>query len=169
VRKRVDNKKTEIENNKWHQATIGADINHTLFGDLSSIIIAQWPRGTPEKRPMRDTSKPANGLRQDKVVITHGRTLRQGKTSEGRLPSAMLTAPGRRIWLRRDATRAPTQRPECVGGAEPPPRHSGGKAINPGSARAEPSHASSYSHRSAGNGRFRAPALGAALEHVPMM
>ncbi len=42
VRKRVDNKKTEIENNKWHQATIGADINHTLFGDLSSIIIAQW-------------------------------------------------------------------------------------------------------------------------------
>ena len=41
--------------------------------------------------------------------------------------------------LRRDATRAPTQRPECVGGAEPPSRHSGGKAINPGSARAEPS------------------------------
>ena len=31
------------------------------------------PRGTPEKRPMRDTSKPANGIRQDKVVITHGR------------------------------------------------------------------------------------------------
>jgi hypothetical protein len=35
------------------------------------------PRGTPEKRPMRDTSKPANGIRQDKVVITHDRSLRQ--------------------------------------------------------------------------------------------
>jgi len=29
------------------------------------------PRGTPEKWPMRDTSKAANGIRQDKVVITH--------------------------------------------------------------------------------------------------
>ncbi|MBS0532718.1 MAG: hypothetical protein JSR72_01555 [Proteobacteria bacterium] len=35
------------------------------------------PRGTPEKRPMRDTSKPANGIRQDKVVITQDRSLRQ--------------------------------------------------------------------------------------------
>src|SRR3954470_12610327 len=40
------------------------------------------PRGTPEKRPMRDTSKPANGIRQDKVVITHGRSLRQCKISQ---------------------------------------------------------------------------------------
>src|SRR4051812_37539904 len=40
------------------------------------------PRGTPEKRPMRDTSKPANGIRQDKVVITHDRSLRQCKTSQ---------------------------------------------------------------------------------------
>lgn len=39
------------------------------------------PRGTPENRPMRDTSKPANGIRQDKVVITHGRRRRQWKTS----------------------------------------------------------------------------------------
>ena len=43
----------------------------------------QAPRGTPEKRPMRDTSKPANGIRQDKVVITHDRSLRQRKTSQG--------------------------------------------------------------------------------------
>src|SRR5947209_8375595 len=39
------------------------------------------PRGTPEKRPMRDTSKPANRKRQDKVVITHSRTSRQRNTS----------------------------------------------------------------------------------------
>ena len=86
------------------------------------------PRGTPEKRPMRDTSKPANGIGQDKVVITHAAPLRQRKSSP-RVASISYAGdtPGRRIWLRRDATRAPTQRPECVGGAEPPPRHSGGK------------------------------------------
>ena len=35
------------------------------------------PRGTPENRPMGDTSKPANGIRQDKVVITHNGPWRQ--------------------------------------------------------------------------------------------
>jgi DNA replication protein DnaC len=43
------------------------------YGEWGSI----FPRGTPEKRPMRDTSKPANGIRQDKVVITHDRSLGQ--------------------------------------------------------------------------------------------
>src|SRR5438270_13740773 len=81
----------------------------------------------------------------------------------------MLTTPGRRIWLRRDATRAPTQGPECVGGVEPPPRHSGEKAINPGSARAEPSQASSVVGASVSDCCFRAPALRPAFEHVPMM
>ena len=42
---------------------------------LDSLIqaspVLRNPRGTPEKRPMRDTSKPANRIRQDKVVITH--------------------------------------------------------------------------------------------------
>jgi hypothetical protein len=39
----------------------------------------------------------------------------------------------RRIGLRRDATRAPTQRPEWRGGASRPKEnsHSGGKAVNP--------------------------------------
>lgn len=32
VRKRVENKKAEIENNKWHQATIGADITTHCLG-----------------------------------------------------------------------------------------------------------------------------------------
>src|SRR4051812_18204378 len=47
-----------------------------------AFAIRESPRGTPEKRPMRDTSKPANGIRQDKVVITHDRSLRQCKTSQ---------------------------------------------------------------------------------------
>jgi len=42
VQKRADGKKEQIENNKWHQAVIGADVNLTLFGDLASIIITQW-------------------------------------------------------------------------------------------------------------------------------
>ena len=36
VQQRVEGKKNEIEENKWHQTTIGADINHTL--------LATWPR-----------------------------------------------------------------------------------------------------------------------------
>lgn len=43
VQKRVENKKQAMEDNKWHQAVIGADVNHTLFGDLSSIIDAVLP------------------------------------------------------------------------------------------------------------------------------
>ena len=44
----------------------------------------------------------------------------------------ILTSPGRRIRQRRDATRAPTQRPEWRGGASRPNNnHSGGKAVNP--------------------------------------
>ena len=34
-------------------------------GLSSDITRFSFPRGTPEKRPMRDTSKPANGIRQD--------------------------------------------------------------------------------------------------------
>jgi len=56
-------------------------IDYTVYDEKPS------PRGTPEKRPMRDTSKPANGIRQDKVVITQGHTPRQRKSSQG---SAMI-------------------------------------------------------------------------------
>jgi plasmid replication initiation protein len=54
-----------------------------FFGtDALRVSAKVVPRGTPEKRPMRDTSKPANGIRQDKVVITHVRVSRQRKTWE---------------------------------------------------------------------------------------
>jgi hypothetical protein len=57
-----------------------------MIAPLSLLVLHLWsttpsvPRGTPEKRPMRDTSKAANGIRQDKVVITHYCTQRQWKT-----------------------------------------------------------------------------------------
>ena len=69
------------------------------------------PRGTPENRPMRDTSKPANGRDQNKGCYT----------SPAVRPAILffcygpirpiLAAPGRRIRLRRDATGAPLQVP----------------------------------------------------------
>jgi hypothetical protein len=51
----------------------------TPEGDVAAVkrALGQVNRGTPKKWPMRDTSKPANGIRQDKVVITHDRSLRQ--------------------------------------------------------------------------------------------
>src|SRR5436305_13129615 len=61
-------------------------ITITVALHTSVTLGEQCLRGTPEKRPMRDTSKPANENRQDKVVITQGRTWRQRKTS----PSSVM-------------------------------------------------------------------------------
>lgn len=75
VQKRVENKKQEIENNKWHQALIGADVNHTLFGDLSSIIIAQWQE-FEELFPSQDWVRVRlNELERSRNVIAHGNLL----------------------------------------------------------------------------------------------
>lgn len=75
VQKRVENKKQEIENNKWHQAVIGADVHHTLFGDLSSIIIAQWQE-FEELFPSQDWVRVRlNELERSRNVIAHGNLL----------------------------------------------------------------------------------------------
>lgn len=42
VRKRVEQKKKDIDNNKWHQALFQSNIDLTLFGDLASIIVKEW-------------------------------------------------------------------------------------------------------------------------------
>ena len=79
------------------------------YGDAA--VVVEGPRGTPENRPMRDTSKPANGRDQNKGCYT----------SPAVRPAILffcygpirpiLAAPGRRIRLRRDATGAPLQVP----------------------------------------------------------
>lgn len=75
VQKRVENKKQEIENNKRHQAVIGADVNHTLFGDLSSIIISQWQE-FEELFPSQDWVRVRlNELERSRNVIAHGNLL----------------------------------------------------------------------------------------------
>lgn len=75
VRKRVENKKAKIESNKWHQATIGADINHTLFGDLSSIIIAQWQEFEELFPGQHWVQVRLNELERSRNVIAHGNEL----------------------------------------------------------------------------------------------
>ncbi|MEW6261512.1 MAG: Swt1 family HEPN domain-containing protein [Thermodesulfobacteriota bacterium] len=42
VRKRVEQKRNDIEKNKWHQADYQKNIDLTLFGDLAAIIIKEW-------------------------------------------------------------------------------------------------------------------------------
>ena len=75
VQKRVEAKKQEIENNKWHQAEIGADVNHTLFGDLASIIISQWQE-FEELFPSQDWVRVRlNELERSRNVIAHGNLL----------------------------------------------------------------------------------------------
>jgi hypothetical protein len=75
VQKRVENKKQEIESNKWHQTLIGADVNHTLFGDLSSIIISQWLE-FEELFPSQDWVRVRlNELERSRNVIAHGNLL----------------------------------------------------------------------------------------------
>src|SRR3954447_15847125 len=81
------------------------------------------PRGTPEKRPMRDTSKPANGIRQDKVVITHDRSLRQCKTSQ----DSAVIGYSDNTWAEDMAPQGCDQSADPAAGnawrRKPPPRH----------------------------------------------
>src|SRR5437763_9913195 len=92
---------------------------------------------------MRDTSKPANANRAGQIQLysAGGESGNFFFASESNRP--ILLAPGRRIRQRWEATGAPTRAPESRGGDEPPCAacriHSGPKALNPGSARAEPS------------------------------
>ena len=99
------------------------------------------PRGTPENRPMRDASKPANEVEAGQMQYRYIYTLAPMAATRKIAFDAywpILVGPGRRIRQRRDATGAPIQRPECGngawrGGASRPSKtsYSGGKAVNP--------------------------------------
>ena len=99
-----------------------------------SIPAGGSPRWTSENRPYVDTSKPANGAEPEQEYLYRAggglASIFFDKTSPARF---ILAKPGRRIRQRRDATGAPTQRPEWLGRRKPPrqPHHSGAKAINP--------------------------------------
>ena len=75
VQQRVEAKKQEIEDNKWHQTAIGADINHTLFGDLASIIISQWQEFVELFPDQQWVQVRLNELERSRNVIAHGNVL----------------------------------------------------------------------------------------------
>lgn len=75
VQQRVEIKKQEIEDNKWHQTVIGADINHTLFGDLASIIISQWQEFDELFPDQHWVQVRLNELERSRNVIAHGNVL----------------------------------------------------------------------------------------------
>ncbi len=77
VQKRIDGKKEEIESNKWHQAVICADINHTLFGDLASIVILQWQEFEELFPSQHWVRVRLNELERSRNVIAHGNLLPQ--------------------------------------------------------------------------------------------
>jgi len=52
---------------------------------------------------------------QNKSIYTLQEVIRANIFSRIRAARFILASPGRRIWQRRDATRAPTQRPEWLG------------------------------------------------------
>jgi hypothetical protein len=57
---------------------------------------------------------------QDKSIYTLQEVIRANIFLCIRTAAFILTSPGRRIWQRRDATRAPTQGPEWLGGESRP-------------------------------------------------
>ena len=102
--------------------------------------------GTASFQPSGVTSKPASRGHLKTGQLSASRTTcfyptcdRSGKfflevrILFTRAARFILTSPGRRVRQRRDATGAPTQRPEWRGGASRPKKtsHSGGKAVNP--------------------------------------
>ena len=75
VKKRVEQKKKDIEENKWHQATIGSDINYTLFGDLASIIVKEWQEFEDLFPSQAWVKVRLDELERSRNVIAHGNVL----------------------------------------------------------------------------------------------
>jgi hypothetical protein len=75
VQQRIENMKQEIEENKWHQTAIGANINHTLFGDLASIIISQWQEFDELFPDQHWVQVRLNEIERSRNVIAHGNIL----------------------------------------------------------------------------------------------
>jgi len=109
--------------------SFGVELEHTVYALDSTLIdlclsLCPWarPRGTSENRPMRDTSKAANGREAGQGCYTAPKPSPaiQFRVSGGSRP--ILDAPGRRIRLRRDATGAPSRcRNGGAGASRPAP------------------------------------------------
>lgn len=75
VQERVEKRKADIANNAWHQATFDTNIDHTLFGDLASIIVGEW-QDFEDLFPSQNWVKQRlDELERSRNVIAHGNLL----------------------------------------------------------------------------------------------
>jgi hypothetical protein len=75
VRKRVEQKRTEIESNQWHQSVFEGNIDLTLFGDLASIIIQEWDEFDDLFPSQGWVKQRLDELERSRNVIAHGNVL----------------------------------------------------------------------------------------------
>jgi hypothetical protein len=75
VKKRVEQKKTDILDNAWHQSVIAEDIDHTLFGDLGSIIVKEWQEFEELFPNQHWVKQRLDELERSRNIIAHGNVL----------------------------------------------------------------------------------------------
>ena len=75
VRKRVEQKKTDIAENKWHQAMVDSNIDHSLFGDLASIIVKEWQEFEDLFPSQHWVKQRLDELERSRNIIAHGNLL----------------------------------------------------------------------------------------------
>jgi hypothetical protein len=79
VRKRVEQKKTEAAENKWHQATIDSNIDYTLFGDLASMVVKEWQEFEDLFPTQGWVKQRLDELERSRNIIAHGNLLSESE------------------------------------------------------------------------------------------
>lgn len=75
VQGRVEKIKADVDDNPWHQATFDENIDHTLFGDLASIIVEQWSEFEELFPSQLWVKQRLDELERSRNVIAHGNLL----------------------------------------------------------------------------------------------
>ncbi len=75
VRRRVEQKIKDVEENKWHQAVFSSNIDYTLFGDLASIITVRWQEFEDLFPSQPWVNQRLNELERSRNVIAHANLL----------------------------------------------------------------------------------------------
>lgn len=79
VQRRVEQKKIDVDANKWHVATIDENIDHTLFGDLADIVIAQWQEFDDLFPSQAWVKQRLDELERSRNIISHGNVLSESE------------------------------------------------------------------------------------------
>lgn len=79
VRKRVDARKAEAEQNKWHQVSVPTNIAYTLFGDLGAIITKEWTEFEELFPSQQWVSQRLDELERSRNIVAHGNELSESE------------------------------------------------------------------------------------------